>query len=265
MNILNRNDYILRGVELALVLLLIIMVVNMFRQFGGFGAASIPPKAQSQAIAVTSESSAYVESEILREFDFFHRNQEVVEVVEVTFAPETNLNLQVFGMRADLKGASSSAIIQTPDMKQSIYYIGDEIIPGVVLSRVDIDYVILDRNGVSERLSRQGRTEEDVNLNAIIKSQALSYKATKMIQDLRFYPHREGAKIIGYRVMPRRGSDLESYGFKRNDIITTINGVDMTQSKVNLVGLWDNMKLARYATIQVLRDDVLKTIEVNLQ
>ena len=71
--------------------------------------------------------------------------------------------------------------------------------------------------------------------------------------------------MIGYRVMPRRGSSLEKYGFKRNDIVTTINGVDMSQSKVNLVGLWENMKLARYATIQVLRDDVLTTIEVNLQ
>ncbi len=262
---MGKSDAILRVVEIALALLFVLLIVNVTKRVGSFNIASIPPKVSAPQNSASLSPSKTGDYAILREFDFFHRKQDVAEVVEVFSAPETNLNLKVFGMRADLKGDSSSAIIQTPDMKQSIYYIGEEIIPGVKLQRVDIDFVILDRNGVPERLSRQGRTEEDVNLSSLITNEALSFKAAKMIQDLRFYPQREGKKIIGYRVMPRRGSDIEAYGFKRNDIVTSINGVDMTQSNVNLVALWDNMKLARYATIQVLRDDVLKTIEVNLQ
>ena len=179
MNIANRNENILRGLEIALALLFVLLVVYIARQISGFGVASIPPKLQNSAQSSQLASGRVIESSILREFDFFHREQKAIEITQVLSAPETNLNLKVFGMRADLKGLSSSAIIQTPDMKQAIYYIGDEIIAGVILQRVDIDYIILDRNGVVERLSRQGRTEDEQNLNAIIKSEALSFKATE--------------------------------------------------------------------------------------
>ena len=58
---------------------------------------------------------------------------------------------------------------------------------------------------------------------------------------------------------------LEKYGFERGDIITSINGEDLTQQQVNLPMLWKNLKQARYANIQIIRNDVPMTIEVNLQ
>jgi general secretion pathway protein C len=212
-------------------------------------------------------SISAVDNSILSQFDPFHRERTGPAIIATEIAPETTLDLKVYGMRADLKGDSSSAIIETPDNKQATYFVGDEIISGVTLKSVDIDFVILDRNGTSERLSRQGRTEDEKAAGSTVALSALSFEAASMIKDVRFYPHREGRKVIGYRVLPQRGADstLEKYGFERGDVITSINGEDLTQQQVNLPNLWKNLRQSRYANIQIIRNDVPMTIEVNLQ
>jgi len=211
-----------------------------------------------------------IDSSILRTFDPFHRDIPVSTNTPIAIsAPETTLDLKVFGMRADIGGDSSSAIIQTPDNKQASYFLGDEIIPGVTLKQVEIDYVILDRNGVLERLSRQGKTEDEqsaVQKTALaVAAKTLSFKAADLINDVRFYPHREGRNVVGYRIRARRGGALEKYGLQSRDMITAINGESLTQNQVNLPALMKNLKQARYASIQIIRDDVPMTIEVNLQ
>ncbi len=226
----------------------------------------VPPSGGEMRFA-PAVMTAKLDTSILSTFDPFHREAKPIEV-SAQFeesAPETKLDLQVYGMRADIGGETSSAIIQTPDDEQATYFIGDEIIPGVILERVDIDFVILDRNGVKERLSRQGKAETDKAISRAIEMAALAFKAQDMINDLRFYPHREGRNVIGYRMRSRRGKSLDTYGFKQNDIVTAINGESLSQSRVNLPMLWKNLKQARYASIQIIRDDMPMTIEVNLQ
>lgn len=259
------SENAVRAVEIVLALLFVFLVVKVMSALMLTGATGLPPKIDTTMPNANIVAQNRLDSKILGEFDVFNRARGTQEIVDVQEnAPETNLNLKVFGMRADLGGSSSSAIIQTPDMKQATYYLGDEIIPGVSLQRVDIDYVILDRNGTPERLSRQGRTEDEL-ANSTVEISGLSFKASAMINSLRFYPQREGREMIGYRVLARRGSTLDVYGFKQNDIITAINGQDMTQAKVNLSSLWKDFRIARYASIQLIRDGAPMTIEVELQ
>lgn len=216
---------------------------------------------------VPMNTTAQIDTSILGNFDPFHRDAKPSTTATefVASAPETKLDLEVYGMRADIGGDTSSAIISTPDNKQASYFVGDEIIPGVTLERVDIDFVIIDSNGVKERLSRYGKEESQSAMKQAISMAALAFKAQDMINDLRFYPHREGRDVIGYRMRSRRGGSLEKYGFKQNDLITAINGESLSQKRVNLPMLWKNLKQARYASIQIIRDDMPMTIEVNLQ
>ncbi|PHR93160.1 MAG: hypothetical protein COA69_04205 [Robiginitomaculum sp.] len=259
------SENAVRAVEIVLALLFVFLVVKLISALMLTGATGLPPKMNTTTSDVNSAAQTRFDSKVLGEFDVFNRARGAQGTVDVQEnAPETNLNLKVFGMRADLRGSSSSAIIQTPDMKQATYYLGDEIIPGVSLKRVDIDYVILDRNGTPERLSRQGRTEDEL-ATSTVEISGLSFKANAMINNLRFYPKVEGRKIVGYRILARRGNTLETYGFKQNDVITAINGHDMTQARVNLSGLWKDFRIARYASIQLIRDGNPMTLEVNLQ
>ena len=227
----------------------------------------IIPPTQLEGTLNTSSSVPRLDKTILISFDPFHRDVEASNIPAqmVTSALETTLNLKVFGMRADTKGDSSSAIIQTPDNQQASYILGQEIIPGVTLKQVDIDFVLLDRNGVIERLSRQGKAEGEQSVHTAIALVALAFKAQDMINDLRFYPQREGRNVIGYKMRTRRGGSVEKYGFKQNDVITAINGESLTQNGVNITNIMKNLKQARYASIQILRNDAPMTIEVNLQ
>jgi len=251
--------------EIALAAVLVLVLAKAVLPLLSQKQVLIPPSGvQSQTVAANTPQ---IDTSILTKFDPFHRDAKPSMGTPefVASAPETKLDLDVYGMRADIGGETSSAIIRTPDDEQATYFVGDEIIPGVVLERVDIDFVILDRGGVKERLSRQGKEESKQAVRQAAAMAALSYKAQDMINDLRFYPHREGREVIGYRMRSRRGQSLDEYGFKENDLITAINGESLSQSRVNLPMLWKNLKQARYASIQIIRDDMPMTIEVNLQ
>lgn len=260
-------------IEPALLVLLVFIVGKpLLGLLSRTSEVSIPPTVQSGV----PETYVKPDFSILGSFDAFHRLEHTKSATHAepaqSNAPETDLDLKVFGMRADFSGDSSSAIIQTPDRKQATYYIGDEIIPGVTLKQVDVDYILLDRNGQVERLSRQGKEESGKSgsylpgsLASVIPQGTLSYKAIELVNGVRFFPAREGREIIGYRVISRRGSTLSKFGFKQNDIIVSINGESLAQNRVNLPAILKNLKQARYASFQVIRNDVPMSLEVNLQ
>ena len=86
-----------------------------------------------------------------------------------------------------------------------------------------------------------------------------------MITVLHFHLHRKGRTVIGCKLRARRGRSVEKYGFKQNDIITAINGENMAQSNVNIPNKLKNLKHVRYASIQIIRNDMPMTIGLNLQ
>jgi len=258
----------IRILEIALAALLVLALARIVWTFAIPQKPVIPPTVQMPDVGVVVNKRE-IDTSILSSFDPFHRERPTtvagMSAAVLEDAPETQLDLKVYGMRAHIGGDTSSAIIQTPDNKQAAYFIGDEIIPGVTLKSVDIDFVILDRNGVSERLSRQGKKEDGRETGPTRELDNLAFEASDMLNDLRFYPHREGRNVIGYKMRSRRGGAIAKYGFERDDIITSINGEDLTQPQVNLPSLWKNFKMAQYASIQIIRDDVPMTIEVKLR
>jgi general secretion pathway protein C len=64
----------------------------------------------------------------------------------------TSLPLTLHGVREDRASGRGSAIIGTPDGQQASYVVGEEIMPGVRLQKVQFDSVTLSRNGVEEQL-----------------------------------------------------------------------------------------------------------------
>lgn len=247
----------------ALLLYLIFKIGLLFVPSNG-GQAIVPTNLETSH---TASAQIKIGRSIVSEFDLFHRDSPEIIIVQTDSTPETTLDLKVFGMRTDLDGDTSSAVIETPDGIQKLFSVGETIIPGVTLKNVDVDFVILDRNGKTERLSRQGRTEEELAKGSTISLETLSYSAAQMIKDVRIYPYRENKQVLGYQVRSQRSgkSKLEKYGFESGDVITSINGENLAQQQVNLPAIYKNLKLARFANIQIIRDDVPMSIEVNLK
>ncbi|MEI6486455.1 MAG: type II secretion system protein N [Sphingomonadales bacterium] len=64
----------------------------------------------------------------------------------------SGLDLALLGTRVDAASGRGSAIIATPDGRQTSVGVGDEIMPGVRLAAVAFESVTLDRGGARETL-----------------------------------------------------------------------------------------------------------------
>ncbi|NJC33278.1 general secretion pathway protein C [Sphingomonas jejuensis] len=83
----------------------------------------------------------------LRTFDPFFR---LVDTGTATVL--TSLQLVLYGTRVDEATGRGSAILGPPEGVQNSYAIGDEVVPGVILSGVAFDHVTLTRGGAEETL-----------------------------------------------------------------------------------------------------------------
>lgn len=75
-----------------------------------------------------------------------------VEVAAEADAPLSLLNLEVLGARLSSVSLAGSAIIRTPDNAQHVYHVGDRLIDGVELYRIEEDRILLLRQGAVEAL-----------------------------------------------------------------------------------------------------------------
>lgn len=87
-------------------------------------------------------------SDLLGSFDPFFR----LSAPGAGPAVVTSLNLKLFGVREDRASGRGSAIVGLPDGQQRSFAVGDEIVPGVILSGVGFDNVTVSRGGAVEQL-----------------------------------------------------------------------------------------------------------------
>ena len=192
-------------------------------------------------------------------FDPFHRTQIVQdEVFEIgTDAPETTLNLKLFGRRV---GPNGSAVLETSGGGQKTYSIGDEIISGVILKAVNPGYIVLSQGGRIERLTfdRESETsllesasESKAETSLIIpnsdpspttqatftsdmKAVPKSFDMNAFLSGVNFTPALNNGKLAGYKITPKTGFiDLSDIGLSSGDIITKIGGIDLASPTLN--------------------------------
>jgi general secretion pathway protein C len=64
----------------------------------------------------------------------------------------TSLDIRLYGVTANQATGGGSAIIGPVNGPQRVYMVGEEIMPGVTLTGVGFDYVVISRGGATERL-----------------------------------------------------------------------------------------------------------------
>ncbi|MEL6567814.1 MAG: type II secretion system protein N [Pseudomonadota bacterium] len=118
-------------------------------------APTPPPNLPSLSMSATSAAPA--DKSILLRVNAFEEGSAVVAAPTLDDVPETSLNLKLKGQRAVTGEGLGTATIVTPDNRQGVYREGEEILDGVVLSRVLSDRVILEKDGRFESLFWDGR------------------------------------------------------------------------------------------------------------
>jgi general secretion pathway protein C len=178
--------------------------------------------------------------------------------------PESTLPLKLRGTVVQVGGKRSFAIIQdTGTRQQQIYFVGDEIREGTILTSVTRNRVVLLRNGREEILEK----DEDQNSGSpTVRSRARPTRTArartsapkqepvtvrkvgdnnfvmdrrevegvlqdfnKLLTQIRVVPHFADGKPDGFKIFNiRPGSLFASLGMVNGDIIKRVNGLDIT-------------------------------------
>lgn len=197
---------------------------------------------------------------------------------DVDSAKNTKLNLKLHGLFASSDPKRGSAIIAA-GKDQKLYSVDDEIEGnrGVKLARVLDRRVILNNRGSMESLwlfeegdfkapkATPKPTPRKPSPNKNLRTTARPDQLPKNIGDVvRFSVHREGGKMIGYRIRPGRDRDLfAQVGLKANDIVTSVNGIEVNDPK-QIRSVYKSMKTATEAQLTVLRDGQTHSITISL-
>jgi len=185
------------------------------------------------APAMTSEAAPAKprgawQNSVLTTLDPFHRNAGTASAATER-APETMLDLQLFGIRAGDGGGS--AIIAGSDNIQQAYFVGQEIMPGVRLERVLPGRVTIRRNGVAESLSLDKERPQSAPTQAAAESVAVATAVPAedtwrrvngdiavLLAGVKFTARAEGGVVL------QSGAALAQFGIAPGDILVAVNG-----------------------------------------
>lgn len=209
-------------------------------------------------------------------------------------ATKTRLDLTLQGIVYASQEREAVAMI-VHQGRQEQYRIGDKLPVGgrVELSRVYLDHVILDNSGRYESLWLYDEEKpqasaitrpvkpvkpvkpapavtdnrSDISVTGVASDyrQRLYKNPSSLAEVLRISPAQKNGELVGYKVSP--GKDKQQFsqlGFQSQDIVTSINGVEMDEPSKALE-IYKLMRTAREASFMVERGGQSVQIMVSLE
>ncbi|APD87904.1 type II secretion system protein GspC [Alteromonas sp. Mex14] len=212
----------------------------------------------------------------------------VEPVAEVTDAPETRLNLTLTGVVASSEQEAGTAIIENRG-SQAVYGLGEKIEgTNATLQKVYNDRVIIKNGARNETLMLDGIDYEEANRRreaqarnrpapeddedaevelsdeALEATAALRERPASFTDFISISPKTEEGQLIGYQVSPGKEPELfKSAGLQAGDVITQINGLDLTDLQQSQEAL-SELRNAQNIELTIIRDGSLTTLYLDL-
>jgi general secretion pathway protein C len=163
--------------------------------------------------------------------------------VPVATAVKTADDLTLFGVRVGNDGMGSAIIASSG--KQSVYWVGEEIVPGTVLKQVAGDHVLLAHGNGTSRLDLVARTAPPPSSASVppymVAPRAAatakpaiiaSVDTRKLLDEAGFRPRTQDGQITGYTLLPRGGGEmLGRAGLAAGDVLVALNGNRLTPER----------------------------------
>jgi len=213
-----------------------------------------------------------------------------VEAADITDAPETRLNLVLTGVVSSSIENAGTAIIENKG-SQAVYGLGEKIEgTNATLQRVYTDRVII-KNGIrNETLMLDGIDFEEANRRraqqvqtastasprqqesevrqlsreAVEATTALRQRPASFTDFISISPKTNEGQLIGYQVSPGVEPALfKSAGLKTGDVISQINGLDLTDMQQSQEAL-SELRNAQTLELTIIRDGSLTTLYLDL-
>jgi len=209
--------------EMALAILLAVQGARLFWAIlapaGPFGMAAAPPLPRADFT-------------ILSRFDPFYRG--LPDGGGATPASMGGFTLYGLRVTGDGRGA---AILGSGDGRQEAFAVGQAVAPGVILTAVERDHVIVTRGGVRTRIGFQ-QAAPGPYVPPPAPTQAPQAAgggriAPKVfLAQTSFQPQLQNGQVLGYAIAPRDGGQaLQAAGLQAGDIIRAINGSALSQNR----------------------------------
>jgi general secretion pathway protein C len=116
--------------------------------------------------------------------------------------------------------------------------------------------------GADNRIQKLSDTEAVVERSLINE---LLANPTSFVKTVRVRPHREGGKVVGYKLRRfRANSPLAALGAQKGDIIRAVNGVDLT-SMDKALGAYQSMRGANDLTFSITRNGKPMDLRVSIR
>ena len=244
----------------------------------------------SQSVSLENSNSRLNLTDIKRLNLFGDFNAGPIEQKEVTDAPVTRLNLTLTGVVASSVKDQGAAIIENRNQQQT-YGIGEKIEgTSVSLKEVYADRVIIKNGSSNETLMLDGvdynkntnqlsqlplanlqpidqgpeELRQTLSNEAILAGRELQDQPASFIDYIAVSPHRPDGELLGYRVSPGKKPTLfKAAGLKSGDVITDINGLDLTDMQEALEAM-NMLKELQSLQMSVQREDEIITIYLDL-
>jgi general secretion pathway protein C len=204
--------------------------------------------------------------------------------LDTSNAPDTTLNLVLRGVLASQPMSLATAIISPGKNGDELSYgIGDSVPGNATIEAIHPDHVILMRNGKLETLRLPENSIGDDQLQPVSSPGQLDINQTpdKVLGDIRRdilknptsfgeyaipVPVSKNGKLQGYRLRPqKKGEELFSqFGLERNDIITQVNGVSLSDPAQALSAL-RNLTEATEISMVVLRNGAEMPLQFSIR
>ena len=198
---------------------------------------------------------------------------------------ETAMNLILKGIILRKGTDNRIALIADGTKREKIYRPGDRIDNAKVI-RIDPRRVVLLSNGVYESLSlkrekfeRPQSSQADNGSGSLVENDSSSLNVSiprnlvknqmgnlkDLLQDARAEPYSENGRQLGYRVMQmNEGSFFEEIGLKEDDVLRSINGLSVRNTREALVA-YRKLKNADSLQLDLLRGGQDYTINYSIQ
>ena len=202
---------------------------------------------------------------VLSRFDAFFRNGGGVE----TTASSDGGGLTLFGVRADGAGGGS-AIIGLSDGRQVSVAAGEEAEPGLTLTSVAPDHVMLSRSGAAFRLDFPDMSsgapvtpsEPAASAPQPAEAEGAVVDPQRLIAQAGLRPRIQGLGVNGLTVSASGdGGELRNAGLRSGDVILSVNGAALNSSQA-LAALRGQLADAPSAQIQFERDGQVRSTTV---
>jgi general secretion pathway protein C len=254
------------------------------------GNSRVEKMSSGQPIKQQNSTNSLNLADIKRLNLFGDYNAAPVEETAVTVdAPVTRLSLTLTGVVASSEKGQGAAIIENLKQQQT-YGIGEKIEgTNALLQKVYSDRVIIKNGATNETLmldgvdynknviqvTSQAPVDSTPQNNSVAERRTLSddaIQASRNLQDqpasfvdyIAVSPHRPNGELSGYQVSPGKKPALfQAAGLKSGDVITEINGLDLTDIQQALEAM-NMLKELQSLQMTVQREDELITIYLDL-